>query len=386
MDRLPDIPLRKLILRISLRLFLILAVLLFIVAFIPSLLDLFAPFILAFLTASLLAPLVAKISKKMGHMRHFLSMIMIILLILSLTGILVYLGYYLITEISGVIGNWSEIRDSMVLAIGELSSLIGSKDHLTSTELENYFIEIAQTVLTWLGEKLSTFAPSLVSGVGNLASGIASFVVSLLFFIVGAYFMTADYPALSQKVTSWIPDLIRPHMRHVKEVMGSAMFGYLRAQMILSGIVALICFLAFLIVGQSYSLLIAIAIGIIDIIPFFGSGVVLIPWAVLKFIWGDYRMTIFLLILSLSLFLFRKLAEPKIVGNQTGLSPVVSLISIYVGMKLGGVLGMILVPILCMIFLGLYRVGFFDPTILDFKLLIRRILNLASLDLDSNKE
>ena len=84
--------------------------------------------------------------------------------------------------------------------------------------------------------------------------------------------------------------------------------------------------------------------------------------------------------MCVALFLFRKLAEPKVVGNHTGLNPLISLISIYVGMKLGGVLGMILAPIVCMIFVSLHGVGFFDPTVEDFKMLFHRIIDAATLD------
>jgi predicted PurR-regulated permease PerM len=113
--------------------------------------------------------------------------------------------------------------------------------------------------------------------------------------------------------------------------------------------------------------------------------VVLAPWAVLCLFWGDYKKALFLVILAMALFLFRKLAEPKIVGNQTGLSPLASLISIYVGMKLGGVLGMILCPIICMILVGLYGMGFFDPTISDFKQLLHWVLHAAQLDAEDSQ-
>ena len=207
-------------------------------------------------------------------------------------------------------------------------------------------------------------------------------MISLLFFIVGAYFMTADYPNLRAKLSEWVPDIIHPHMVHIKAAMGTATFGYLKAQLILSSIVSAIIFIGLLIWGQSYSLIIAIVCGIIDIIPFFGSGTVLVPWAIVEIFLGHFSKAIFLLILALVLFLFRKLAEPKVVGDQTGLSPLVSLMSIYVGMKLGGVLGMILAPILCMIVLSLYRVGFFSPTIQDFRLLGQHILREAKIDSD----
>ena len=189
--------------------------------------------------------------------------------------------------------------------------------------------------------------------------------------------MTADYPALRKRLIAWVPDIIRPHMRHVKEAAGSAMFGYLRAQLILSGIVTVIVFLALLIIRQRYSLLIAIAAGIIDVMPFFGSGAVLVPWGVICLLIGRFKKGLFLLVLAFVLFLFRKLAEPKVVGNQTGLSPLLSLISIYVGMKLGGVAGMILCPIACMVVIGLHGMGFFTPTITDFRMLFGRILAVS---------
>lgn len=384
MNELPGVVVRKLILRITLRLLLIIAVLLFLTLALPPLLDLFLPFVLAFITASILAPLVKRVSKRMGKAWNFWSILLILLLILSITGILVYLGYYLFSQISDLISSWGVIQSTITETINRLSEFLDSGFHLTSSELENYFLDLLQTALNWVTEKISTWAPTLVSGVSSIASGIASFIVSLLFFIIGAYFMTADYPNIRDKISRSIPHVIKPHMAHVKEAMNSAMFGYLRAQLILSGVVALIIFFALSIYGQSYALLISIAAGIIDIIPFFGSGTVLVPWAVMSLLWGDYGKALFLILLSLGLFLFRKLAEPKVVGNQTGLNPLVSLISIYVGMKVGGVIGMILCPILCMIVIGLYNMGFFTPTIQDFKLLGKHIIASATLRSPSN--
>ena len=379
MHELPGVVVRKLVLRISLRVALIIAVLLILILLVPPLLSLFLPFVLAFIVASLLAPLVKKLSKKMGKAWNFWSIFLIFLLILILTGFLVYLGYYLFSQISDLIGSWTSIQDSITATLNKISNILDSRIHITSTEVEDYLLEFLQKGLTWVTDKITSWAPTLVSGVSNFASSVASFVIALLFFIIGAYFMTADYPNLRAKISSAIPGIIKPHTSHVKEVMNSAMFGYLRAQLILSGIVGLIIFIALAIWGQSYSLLIAIAIAIIDIIPFFGSGIVLLPWAVISLLWGNYGNAIFLLILSFICFLFRKFAEPKIVGNQTGMSSLLSLITIYVGMKLGGVLGMILCPIICMIIIGLYNVAFFDPTIKDFKLLFKHIIACATL-------
>lgn len=377
-----EVPMKKLLLRIVLRFSLIISLLLFIALVLPKLLDLFLPFVLAFFTASLLAPLVRKVSKKMGKVRKLWAMLFILLLILTLTGLLVYAGYYLFSQVSDLVGSWQSIQTSTTELLNSLSAYFANGTSITSTDLEEYLLELIQRLLTWLTEAISSWAPSVVISVGNLATGIANFVISLLFFIVGAYFMTADYPNLRAKLAGHIPNMIRPHVGHIKDAMGTATFGYLKAQVILSSIVTLIIFISLLCWGQSYSLIIAIVCGIIDLIPFFGSGTVLVPWAVVELFLGHYAKTIFLLILALVLFLFRKLAEPKVVGNQTGLSPLLSLISIYVGMKLGGVVGMILAPILCMIIISLYRVGFFTPTIQDFRQLGAHIIGEASLDSD----
>ena len=375
------IPTKKLVLRISLRLLLILAVLLDLALIVPPLLDLFLPFILAFIAATILAPLVQKFAKRVGGW-NFWSMLFVVLMLVAATGILVYAGYYLGSQIVDLIHSWSSIRDGITDMLNQVSQFLTDNVHFTSTDAEEYLLNFVQNGISWLTGKISAWAPSVVIGVGNLASGIARFLISLLFFIVGAYFMTADYPELRKRLISWVPDIIRPHMRHVKEAAGSAMFGYLRAQLILSGMVTVIIFVALLIARQPYSLLIAIAAGIIDLMPFFGSGAVLVPWGVICLLIGRVQKGIFLLILAFILFLFRKLAEPKVVGNQTGLSPLLSLIAIYVGMKIGGVAGMILCPIACMVVIGLYGMGFFSPTLNDFRLLFGRIIDAARIEGD----
>lgn len=373
-----SVPTKKLILRISLRLVLIVAVLLCLGLIVPPLLGLFLPFLLAFVAATLLAPLVQKFAKRVGGW-NFWSMLFVVLMLLAVTGILVYAGYYLVSQVTDLIRSWTSIREGITDMLNQVSQFLSNNVHFTSTDTEEYILGLLQDGLSWLTGKISTWAPTVVVGVGNLASGIVSFLISLLFFIVAAYFMTADYPGLRKRLIAWVPDIIRPHMRHVKEAAGSAMFGYLRAQLILSGVVLVIVFVALLIVRQPYSLLIAIATGIIDIMPFFGSGAILVPWGVICLLVGNLKKAVFLLILAFALFLFRKLAEPKVVGNQTGLSPLLSLISIYVGMKLGGVAGMILCPIACMVVIGLYGMGFFTPTIQDFKMLFGRVLEAARL-------
>lgn len=372
-----QVPTRKLVLRICLRLVLVLLVIGFSSLFLGPLLSLFLPFLLAFFAATLLAPVVDKISNHGSRVWNFWSMMMVLLLIVLVCGLVGYLGYYLVHEISDLIESWDSMTAYFYEALNALDRLFDGGIDFTPAQLEMQLQEFLQGGINFITEKVSAWAPSVFSGVTNIASAIGSFVIAFLFFLVGVYFIISDYPAIRGRISGGIPDIIRPHMQHLKEAAGSAMFGYIKSQLILSGTVALVIFIVLTIYGQKYSLLIAIAAGFIDLIPFFGSGTVLVPWAVITLLFGDYVKALVLLGLAFVLFLFRKVAEPKVMGDQTGLSPLTSLICIYVGMKIGGVLGMILVPVLCMVLVGLDRAGFFDPTKQDVKLLFGRIIDAA---------
>ena len=380
MNQNNPVPLRTLVLRITLRFALILGVLLFLILLLPPLLNLFLPFVLAYILATVLAPLVGKLTKTSERVWNFWSMFFVLLIIIAIAALLIYVGYYLFTQVTDLITSWSSIRDNFIEILRSFSGYLQGHMDMTSTELDAYAQEALQHVTDYITDKLSSWAPTVMVSVGNVASSVAGFIVSALFFIIGSYFMTSDYHQIHETIVRHIPDSIQPHMRHIKAAMDSAMFGYLKAQLILSAMVTGILFVALLIWGQDYALIIALIVGIVDFLPFFGSGIILAPWAVVALFLGEYAEALFLIGMCVALFLFRKLAEPKVVGNHTGLNPLISLISIYVGMKLGGVLGMILAPIVCMIFVSLHGVGFFDPTVEDFKMLFHRIIDAATLD------
>ena len=136
--------------------------------------------------------------------------------------------------------------------------------------------------------------------------------------------------------------------------------GYLKSQLILSLGVAVILTVGFLVVGQPYGLVLALFLAILDFIPIIGAGTVMAPWAVIDLIAGQYIYAIQFAVIWGLIVLFRRFAEPKILGNQTGLSPILSLVGIYVGMRLGGVGGMILAPIAVLVFLNLAQAGLFS--------------------------
>ena len=106
----------------------------------------------------------------------------------------------------------------------------------------------------------------------------------------------------------------------------------------------------------------------LDFIPIIGSGTVMVPWAVVDIIVGDYTHAVQLMVIWGIIALFRRLGEPKILGDQTGLSPILSLVGIYVGMLVGGVLGMIVGPLLLLVLINLAKLGIFSSVMGDLSM------------------
>jgi predicted PurR-regulated permease PerM len=136
--------------------------------------------------------------------------------------------------------------------------------------------------------------------------------------------------------------------------------------------------LAFVIYGQPYAFLLALVLAIVDLIPILGTIALLLPWGIIDIMGGNYNHGIFFIILGIGFFFIRKVMEPRVLGSQIGLQPLVALFSIYVGLKFSGFLGAILGPMIVMFLISLNKAGFFTNTISDIRLLANRISNLLA--------
>lgn len=356
----------SLYLRLGLRLILFaVAVCAAVLLFRPTM-SLLGPFVAALIIAWLLNPIIRGLNRKLATSRRFLTFIVVFLLLAIVATLLVLLVYRVCVELVDLAKNWQVVWDNLQPALNTVEGLYSNVKGFLPATVNTAFDDLGTTISTWIKTTLENYSSSIVSAAGSFASSIASGLIAFVVFIAAAYFVSADYPRIRWKFRQHFGGNSK-FMKTLQEATGSALGGYLKAQIILSGTVALIVFLALLIWRQKYALVISLLTGLIDFIPFFGSGIVLIPWAVVTLFTGNITKGIFLLALSFVCFLFRKLAEPKVVGNHTGLSSLMSLISIYVGMKVAGVIGMIFMPVVFMVVITMYNVGTFENCILDIK-------------------
>ncbi|NCB62143.1 MAG: sporulation integral membrane protein YtvI [Clostridia bacterium] len=360
----------RLWMRLGIRTVLFAAVILGLIFLAPPLLSLFMPFVLAFVMAWLLHPVIRALQKRLKLSRGILSMLLIVLVFAIAGGALGFFCYSAVVEVRSLAENWQSVWQSAQSAILAIGETLDKWLAYLPAELEDMVNEGLRNLTAWVQTVLPNALASMASRAGNFAMSIPSFAISSIMFIMAAYFITADYPRIRFMVTDRLPEGFKGFLSHVKKTAMGAFGGYVRAQVILSLGVFAILLVGFLLIGQDYALLLAILLAVLDFIPIIGSGTAMVPWAVVDLITGNYVHAVGLMAVWGVISLFRRVGEPKIVGDQTGLSPILSLVSIYVGMRLGGVFGMILGPVLCLVVINLSRAGLFEGLLIDLRLAV----------------
>jgi len=346
-------------LRLGIRLALAVLGLWLLAGFGRPLLSLFAPFVAALVAAAGLNPLVKWLQRQLGLPRSGVTLVLLVVLFGLLGGGVVFLVYAAGNELGALVQNWDSLMGSLEGAMDQTEALFARFLTLVPPQITQVTRDAGEELLTWLGQVVPTALTDLAALAGQKAMGLPSLMVALLMFVMATYFLTADYPYLRTRAIQGMDEGVLRFLDQIRATALGAFGGYLRAQLLLTVGVFFILLAGFLITRQSYSLLLALGLALLDFIPIVGAGTVMLPWAVIALFTGDHAMAIRLLVIWGLIAVFRRVMEPKFVGDQTGLSPVQSLVSIYVGMKLGGVLGMILGPILLLVLLNLRGMGMF---------------------------
>ena len=229
---------------------------------------------------------------------------------------------------------------------------------------------------TYMGNLVSKISEPTVTAAGNFAKRLPSYLISFIVAILAAYFFTIQ----REEVIAWFhkiaPPSVEKRMILVMDNLKYAVGGYFKAQFKIMGIVFLILFAGFLVLGIHYAVLVAFLISFLDFLPFFGTGTALIPWAIYSVFIGEYKITAGLVIIYAVSQVVRQLLQPKLVGDSMGMNPLVTLLLLYVGYKIKGVFGMILAVPLGLVLINMCQAGAFDYILDDVKILVEGILGL----------
>ncbi len=208
---------------------------------------------------------------------------------------------------------------------------------------------VLDSALSGISDYLASLPASLSARAVELLSGFISDLPTWLLFAVtwlmGLYFISAAYPKLVRFLRLQIPPKAFERARSVKHSLQQSLGKYIKAQLIMSAITFGEMLLVFILLRIDYSLVLAVVVAIIDALPVFGAGTVLLPWAAWELLAGDPGRGLGLAIAYAASAILRSCIQAKLLGDQLGLHPIATLLAIYAGWKTMGVAGMILFPI-----------------------------------------
>ncbi|MEI7884161.1 MAG: sporulation integral membrane protein YtvI [Clostridia bacterium] len=309
-----------------------------------------APFIIAFAISLLIEPIVRFLNKKLKTPRKIASALAI-LCVISTVGTLLTL---LIVRLSREIADISQYLPKYFTILYDEANAIGAKLTNMFLIMPPEVVKNIQGLLTGLTQGLGSFVKSLATGIVNTAISLPEAFIFVIVTIVATYFFSSDKEKIYFYIKSHLPDSWMKRASSIKLDLFSALFGYLKAQLIMMSITFVELLIGFAIIGVPYTLLLALLVSLIDALPILGTGSILIPWAIYKFITQDIRMGTSLIVLYLIVLAVRQLIEPKVLSKQIGLHPLVTLITMYTGLQLFGFFGLILAPITVLVLKNIF--------------------------------
>ena len=303
-----------------------------------------APFLLALITARLVEPGVRWLMRRFRFRRGFAAAICS-LLVLALMLLLVGAAVNQLMNGLGVFArNLPEIAEQVGQLFGHLERHLYHFVIAAPVETQ----AMIQTAIDSFTLMLEELPGQLSAGLLSFAAGVATaFPRTLLFILtyaISVIFMSVSYPQVTAFLLRQIPDRWHERTRAFGRDMVSTLGKWGRAQVKLIGVTFVLLTAAFLVLRVPYALPLAALVAAIDALPVFGTGTVLIPWALFSLLGGNFTLGIGLLLTYATVSVVHSFMEPRFIGAQLGLHPVATLMAMYLGYRLVGILGMITFP------------------------------------------
>lgn len=309
-------------------------------------LPLLAPFVIAFILAYLLRKPVLFLSRKL-HIPQKPTAILLVLIFYSTIGLLLSLvGIRAFSSTRDLVLNLPQIYarhvEPVLMGIFEnLEQALQKMDPSLVSTLEDLFNQFTQS----LGQMVSGLSVGAMGTISGIASSLPGLFIKLLLMIISTFFIAADYELLTGFFLKQLGGKTQKIFMQVKEYVVGTLFVCIRSYALIMSITFVELSLGLTVIGVKNSILIAFLISVFDVLPVLGTGGIMIPWMVISALTGNYSLSLGLLIVYLFITVIRNIIEPKIVGSQIGLHPVVTLASMFAGVQLLGVVGLFGFPI-----------------------------------------
>ena len=328
------------------------------------------PFILAFIMAWMFNPIIAWLQRRLRLTRKLFSYILVLVFYALLFGICLFFAGQLVSQaidlarnVPTFIAQLQDLYNQLITWLEEILTKLPAEYAGVGDEL----FSLLASAWEWLKTLLSGALSYAMSMTRNIALEVPSFVIFLTVLVLASCIITADFPNLRENIYNYLGARGKNSVRLMGHSFRTAVFGFFRSQLIFALLDMAIILVAFFIIGVPYPLPIALVLAFLDFIPFFGAGTVLVPWGAICMVLGLFEMGAQLLLLYGILYIIRRIFEPRILGGATGFSSLQMLFSMYAGMRIAGVTGLIIAPIIWITFMNFIKTGILDGVFDDIR-------------------
>ncbi len=335
---------------------------LLIVWLLPKALVFFSPFVAGWIIALIAGPMVRFFEEKVKIKRKVGSAFVIIVVI-ALVVLLIYgLGAQLINQVVGLIGALPDMWAGMESDFSNIGRSLSVILERLPEDMQMKLNDFITTIGGYLGDFFGKIGTPTIAAAGNFAKQLPAIFIGLIMALLSSYFFVAEREQINEWFRKHAPASIQEQYRIIRSSLVKSVGGYFKAQLKIEVWMYVLLLIGLGVLRVDYYALIALVIAFMDFLPFLGTGTVLIPWAVIQILTADYKVAIGLLIIWGGGQLARQLIQPKIVGDSMGVAPLPTLFLLYIGYKVGSVVGMIVAVPLGILVYSMYQEGAFETT------------------------
>ncbi len=359
----------KTYLKVILNLLTALIILLLCIFLLPRCIIFFMPFIIGWIISLIASPVVRFFEERMKIRRKGASVIVIVA-VLAVVILLVYvIVARLVKEGINFVNELPLLWDSIMAEFNEVGANLEGLFNKLPVDTQKTLDNIGSEMGTYFGGIIESVGTPTFEAVGNVAKQLPDIFLGVIMCILSAYFFVADKSYMANIMKKYVPGSVLYRFDLIRRSFRNAVGGYFKAQFKIECWIYVMLLIGLFVLKVRYAPLVALGIAFLDFLPVFGTGTVMIPWAVIEILSRDYKMAVGLLIIWCSGQLVRQVIQPKIVGDSIGVDAIPTLFLLFIGYKLAGVMGMIIAVPIGIIVINLYEDGAFDTTRQSLKIL-----------------
>lgn len=346
----------------------------------PKIIVFFTPFVVGWIIACIANPLVGWLEKRLKIKRKAGTVVVVVVVLAAVVGLLYLIFSILTRQLLGFIEDIPQMWETLVYDFNnfgkEVNRIFGDVIPSFSSLLDL----ISESVGVFIGKLPQKLNSNSFQSMGSMVGNIANVIIAIIMSMLSAYFFISDREWVSKFTQKYVPKSIYKKFDIFSRSIKLAVGGYFKAQFKIEIWMYILVLVGLSVFKVRYVILIALLIAFLDFFPFFGTGAILLPWAIISVISGEYVRAIgFVAIWGIGQ-LVRQLIQPKIMGDSIGMDPIPTLFLLYIGYKVAGVFGMLIAVPLGIIVVNMNDAGFFDTPKSSLKILVAQINRFRKLD------